>query len=77
MKRGYVVNMAERNKCRALMGPPCKMMDGSKRWSTMQYGGSRGLMNMPIHTMGDSRDHIQIKVTSSNWSKNFLGREVV
>ena len=30
MEIGYVVNMADRNKFRTLMGPPCRMTDGCR-----------------------------------------------
>ena len=66
MERGYVVNMYERNKCITLMGPPCGMMDGGKIWSTVQYGWSGWLVNMPIHTMGDSRNGTQIEAIAGN-----------
>ena len=48
-------------------GAPCGSMDGSKIWPTMQYGWSGGLVNMPIHTMGDSCDGTQIEVNSRKW----------
>ena len=51
------------------MGPPCEMMDGSKIRETMQYGWSGGLVNMPIHTKGDSHDGAQIGVTSRKWPR--------
>ena len=69
MKIGYVVNMAKRNKCITLMGPPSGMMDGGKIWPTMQYEWSRWLMNMPIHTKGDSLVGMQIEVNSKKWPK--------
>ena len=69
MERGYVVNMAERTKCRKLMGLPCRMMDGGEICPTVQYGWSGWLMNMPIHTKGDSHDGTQINVASRKWSK--------
>ena len=56
MQIGYVVNMDERHKCRTLMGPPCEMMDGGKIWPTVYYGWSGLIVNMPIHTKGDSHD---------------------
>ena len=62
MERGYVVNMAERNKCRTLMGPPCGTMYGGKIYPTMQYGWSRWLMNIPIPIVGDSHGSTQIEV---------------
>ena len=63
MKRGYVVDMDEKNKCRTLMGPAYRMMDGGKIWPTVQYKWSGWLMNMPIHTRGDSCNDTQIGVT--------------
>ena len=69
MEIGYVVNMDERNKCRTPMAPPCGTMDGGKIWPTMQYGWSRWLMNMPIHTRGDSHDGTQTGVNSEKWPR--------
>ena len=69
MEIGYVVNMDERNQCRTLMGPPCGMMDGSKKWPTVQYGWSEWIVNMVIHTNGDSHDGMQIVVTSGKWAR--------
>ena len=56
MERGYVVNMVERNKCIKLFAPPCGTMDGSKKCPTMQYGWIKWIMNIVIHTKGDSHD---------------------
>ena len=69
MERGYVVNMAKRNKCRKLMPPPCRMMDGGKIRTTVQYGWSRWLVNMSIHIRGDSHGDMQIEVTLGNGPK--------
>ena len=67
MERGYVVNMVERNKCIKQWGPPCGMMDGSKKWPTMQYGWSEWIVNIVIHTKGYSQDGTQIVVNSRKW----------
>ena len=49
------------------MGLPCKMMNGSKIWPTVQYGWSRWLVNMPIHTRGDAHGGTQIETTFMKW----------
>ena len=69
MERGHDVNMDERNKCEKLLGPPYGTMDGGKKWLTVQYGWSKWLVNMPIHTRGDSRDGTQIEVNSRKWPR--------
>ena len=46
------------------MVPPCGTMDSGQMWPAMQYGLSGWLVNIPIHTKGDSRDGTQIEVTS-------------
>ena len=69
MKRGYLVNMADRNNNGTLMVPPCGTMDGDKIRPNVQYGWSGWLMNMPIHINGDSRGGTKIRVTSRKWPK--------
>ena len=69
MERCYVVNMAERNKCSTLMGPPCGMMDGGKIRPSLQYRWRGWLVNMPIHTRFDSCGGTQIEVTLGNGPK--------
>ena len=76
MESGYVMNMTDGNKCIKLMGPPCGMMNGGQIWSTVQYGWSEWLMNMPMHTKWGLRGGTQIEVTSGNGPKR-VGREVV
>ena len=67
MERGYVVNMANGNKCRTMVAPPFGAMDGGKKWPTVQYGWSTWIVNMPIHIMVDSCDETQMEVTSRKW----------
>ena len=69
MERDYLMNMVERNKCIELLGPPCGTMDGSKKWPTVQYGWSEWIVNMVIHTKGDSHDGTQIVVTYGKWPR--------
>ena len=69
MERDYLMNMVERNKCIELLVSPCGMMDGSKKWPTVQYGWSEWIVNMVIHTNGDSHDGTQIVVTSGKWPR--------
>ena len=76
MERGYVVNMDDKIKCTTLMGPPCGTMDDGKIWPTVQYGWSGGLVDMQIHTRGDSRGKTQIEVSLGNGPKK-VGRELV
>ena len=42
MERDYFVNMVDGNKCRTLVGPPYKMMDGGKDGQLCSMDGAGG-----------------------------------
>ena len=64
------MNMVNMNNSGTLVGPPCEMVGGGKVRPCLQYGWSRWLVNMPIHTRFDFHGGIQIKATKGNGPKN-------
>ena len=58
--------MGRKNNSGTLVGPPCGMVNGGKIRTSLEYGWSGCLMNMPIHVGFDLRGSMQIKVTPGN-----------
>ena len=71
-----VVNMVKMNNSGTLVGSPYETVDGGKIRPSLQYGWSGWLVNIPIHTLFDLCDGMQIEVTPRNGSKK-VGREEV
>ena len=70
------MNMVNMNNSGTLVGPPCRMMDGGKIRTSLKYGWSRWLVNMPIHTRFDLHGGTQIEVITGNGPKK-VGREAI
>ena len=64
---------SRKNNSGTLVGPPCGMVNGDRIMQSLQYGWSRGLMNMPIQKGLEFSVGTEIEVTLRNGLKN-IGR---
>ena len=63
----------KKDKSGALVGPPCGTVNGGEITESLQYGWSRGLVNMPIQKGFDFHGSMQIKASPRNGPKK-VGR---
>ena len=66
----------EKNNSGTLVGSPYGMMNGGIIRESLQYGWSRGLVNMQIQEGFDFSGWMQIEVTLGNGPRK-AGREVI